>query len=83
MFEKENSLENLVSTIAGALVDNPKAISVKTVEGSASGIIELSVAQEDIGKVIGKQGRMADAIRTIISGVTGRGKKKYSLQIMG
>ncbi|NLC02994.1 MAG: KH domain-containing protein, partial [Tissierellia bacterium] len=56
----------LVEFIAKALVDNPDAVSVNQVEGSQSVIIELKVAPEDMGKIIGKQGRIAKAIRTVV-----------------
>ena len=56
----------LVEFIAKALVDNPDEVSVNEVEGSQSIIIELKVASEDMGKIIGKQGRIAKAIRTVV-----------------
>ena len=56
----------LVEVIAKALVDQPDAVEVKEVQGEQSIIIELKVAQEDMGKVIGKQGRIAKSIRTVV-----------------
>ena len=56
----------LVEVIAKALVDNPDEVTVTEIEGNQSIIIELKVAQEDMGKVIGKQGRIAKAIRTVV-----------------
>ncbi|HCX62142.1 MAG TPA: KH domain-containing protein, partial [Clostridiales bacterium] len=56
----------LVEYIAKALVDNPDSVTVNEVEGSQSLIIELKVAPDDMGKVIGKQGRIAKAIRTVV-----------------
>src|SRR5665648_244325 len=60
------SMGELVEFIAKALVDNPDEVSVNEVEGSQSIIIELKVASEDMGKIIGKQGRIAKAIRTVV-----------------
>ncbi len=56
----------LVEFIAKSLVDNPEEVSVNEIEGSKSVIIELKVADEDMGKIIGKQGRIAKAIRTVV-----------------
>ena len=66
----------LVEYIAKALVDNPDEVSVNEVEGSQSLIIELRVAQEDMGKVIGKQGRIAKAIRTVVKAAAIKNYKK-------
>ena len=59
-------MEELVRFIARSLVDHPDAVEVKTVEGAESIILELRVAPEDMGKVIGKQGRIAKAIRVVM-----------------
>ena len=59
-------MSELVEYIAKSLVDNPEKVSVSEVEGSKSVIIELRVAEDDMGKVIGKQGRIAKAIRTVV-----------------
>ena len=56
----------LVKVIATSLVDNPESVEVREIEGSQSIIIELKVAADDMGKVIGKQGRIAKAIRTVV-----------------
>ena len=60
-------MKELVEMIAKALVDNPEMVQVNEIEGEQSVILELKVAQEDMGKVIGKQGRIAKAIRTVVN----------------
>ena len=59
--------KELVEFVVKSLVDVPEEVSVNVIEGEKSTILELKVAQEDVGKVIGKQGRIAKAIRTILS----------------
>jgi len=59
-------MKELVEAIAKALVDHPEAVVVNEVEGERSTILELKVAPDDMGKVIGKQGRIAKAIRTVV-----------------
>ena len=59
-------MEELVRYIAATLVDHPEQVQVKTVDGPESVIIELSVGPDDMGKVIGKQGRIAKAIRSVV-----------------
>ena len=66
----------LVRFIAQSLVDNPEQVSVNEVQGEQSIIIELSVAPEDMGKVIGKQGRIAKAIRTIVKAAAVKEKRR-------
>ena len=60
-------MRDLIEFIARALVDNPDEVSVSEVEGNQTSVLELKVAKEDLGKVIGKQGRTARAMRTILS----------------
>lgn len=72
----------LVKTIAKALVDNPDAVEVNEIEGQQSVIIELKVAPEDIGKVIGKQGRIAQAIRTLVKAAALKEKKRVIVEII-
>lgn len=72
----------LVKYIAKALVDNPDEVSVTEVEGSQSVIIELRVAQEDMGKVIGKQGRIAKAIRTVVKAAAIKNDKRVVVEII-
>ncbi len=72
----------LVESIVRALVDQPDKVSVTEVEGTHSCVIELSVSPEDVGKVIGKKGIHADAIRRIVHAVGGKNKKRYVLEIL-
>ena len=72
----------LVEAIVRALVDQPDKVSVTEVEGTHSCVIELSVSPEDVGKVIGKKGIHADAIRRIVHAVGGKNKKRYVLEIL-
>ena len=60
-------MKDLIKYIAQALVDKPEVVEVSEVEGNQTSVLELKVAQEDLGKVIGKQGRTARAMRTMIS----------------
>lgn len=75
-------MSELVEYIARALVDNPDEVSVNEVEGSQSIIIELKVAQEDMGKVIGKQGRIAKAIRTVVKAAAIKQDKRVIVEII-
>ncbi len=69
--------------IIRALVDEPEAVEINVVEGEKSTIFELKVAQSDIGKVIGKNGRIAKAIRTILNAAIAKSGKRISLDILG
>ena len=75
-------MEELVRTIAKSLVDKPDAVDVKTVEGDNEITIELRVDPDDMGKVIGKQGRIAKAIRTVVKAVATKEKKRVTVEIM-
>jgi uncharacterized protein len=79
---EERALKNLVETIVKALVDCPEEVEVTEVKGQHSCVIELKVAREDIGKVIGKRGVHAQAIRTIITAAGGKRKMRYVLEIL-
>jgi hypothetical protein len=72
----------LVEMIAKALVDNPEAVAVNEVEGTQSVIIELKVAPEDMGKIIGKQGRIAKAIRTVVKAAAIKENKRAVVEII-
>ena len=72
----------LVEYIAKSLVDNPDQVTVNEVEGSQSLIIELKVAPEDMGKVIGKQGRIAKAIRTVVKAAATKENKRVIVEII-
>jgi predicted RNA-binding protein YlqC (UPF0109 family) len=69
--------------IIKAIVDEPDEVEINVVEGEKSTIFELKVAQADIGKVIGKSGRIAKAIRTILNAAIARSGKRISLDILG
>ena len=75
-------MKELVELIAKALVDNPDKVQVSQLDGEQSSIIELKVAQEDLGKIIGKQGRNAQAIRVIIGAAGMKLKKRVNLEIV-
>jgi predicted RNA-binding protein YlqC (UPF0109 family) len=80
---KETIVErDLVEYIAKSLVDDPAAVSVNVIEEDKSTILELRVASDDIGKVIGKQGRIAKAIRTILSASAAGANKRIVLEIL-
>jgi len=75
-------VKELVELIAKSLVDNPDKVQVSQLDGEQSSIIELKVAQEDVGKVIGKQGRTAQAIRVILGASGMKLKKRFNLEII-
>ena len=75
-------MKELVLNIARALVDNPDAVSVEEIENDNEIILKLSVAQEDMGKVIGKQGRIAKAIRTVVKSAANREQKRVTVEIL-
>ena len=75
-------MKELVELIVKALVDNPDKVKVTQLNGEQSSIIELAVAPEDMGKVIGKQGRNAQAIRVILSAAGMKVKKRVNLEIL-
>lgn len=79
---QEDAVKHLVETMVKALVDKPDEVEVSEVEGQHSCVIELKVAKDDIGKVIGKHGAHAQAIRTIVSAAGGKKKKRYVLEII-
>ena len=74
--------KDLIEYIAKSLVDDPGAVSVTEAEGEKSTILELRVAEDDIGKVIGKYGRIAKALRTVLSASSSKSGQRYSLEIM-
>jgi hypothetical protein len=75
-------MKDLIDYIARALVDNPDEVLVSEVEGNQTSVLELKVAKEDLGKVIGKQGRTARAMRTILSAASAKIKKRTVLEII-
>ena len=74
--------KELISYIAKALVDEPEGVEVNIIEGEKSTILELKVAEGDIGKVIGKHGRIAKAVRTILSAAATKSGKRVVLEIL-
>jgi hypothetical protein len=76
------TIKELVQYIAQAMVDNPGEVLVSEIEGNQTTVLELKVAKNDLGKVIGKQGRNAQAIRTILSAVSAKTKKRVVLEIV-
>ena len=76
------STSELIEYMAKALVDNPDEVAVSEIEGEQSSVIELRVSKEDLGKVIGKQGRTARAMRTILSAASTKMKKRSVLDII-
>jgi predicted RNA-binding protein YlqC (UPF0109 family) len=75
-------MKELIGYIAQALVDHPEQVNVSEVEGDQADVLELKVAKDDIGKVIGKQGRTARAMRTILSAASAKTKKRTVLEIV-
>ena len=75
-------LKELIECMARALVDNPEKVKVSEIEGEQTSVIELRVAKEDLGKVIGKQGRTARAMRTILSAASTKIRKRAVLEII-
>jgi predicted RNA-binding protein YlqC (UPF0109 family) len=75
-------MKELIAYIAKALVDKPEDVVVTEIEGEQTSVIELKVAKEDLGKVIGKQGRTARAMRTILSAASTKINKRSVLEIL-
>ena len=75
-------MKELIEMIARVLVDNPDEVSVNEVEGEQTTILELRVAQSDIGKIIGKQGHTALAIRTLLGATGMKLRKRFVLEIL-
>ena len=75
-------MKELVEYMAKALVDSPDEVRVAEIEGEKTSVIELNVAKDDLGKVIGKQGRTARAMRTILSAASTKARKRAVLEII-
>ena len=75
-------MKDLIAYLAKALVDKPEEVVVTEIEGEQTSVIELRVAKEDLGKIIGKQGRIAMAIRTILGAASSKVKKRSVLEIL-
>ncbi len=80
--EKMDNMQELVTEIAKALVDTPEAVIVEAVEREESTVLRLRVAPTDVGKVIGKQGRTARSMRTILGAVSMKHHHRYTLDIL-
>jgi uncharacterized protein len=75
-------MKDLVETIVKALVDTPEEVVINETAGTSVIILEISVAQDDVGKVIGKEGRIANAIRTVVKAAAAKNDKKVTVEIM-
>lgn len=82
MEEKLAQMAQLVHTIAQALVDRPQEVHVRGIEGANTTVLELHVAKEDVGKVIGRQGRTAQAIRILVGAVSAKINRRTLLEII-
>ena len=78
----DDTIKDLVSYIAQALVDQPEEVRVSEIEGNQTSVLELKVAKEDLGKVIGRQGRTARSMRTILNAASAKLKKRTVLEII-
>ena len=76
------ALKSLVEYLAKSLVDHPENVSVNEVEGEKTTILELSVSEDDLGKIIGKHGRTARAMRTVVSAAASKEHKRAVLEIL-
>jgi len=75
-------MKDLVERIARALVDKPDEVMVTAIEGNQATVLELKVAKEDLGKIIGKQGRTARSLRTIIGAASAKERRRVVLEIV-
>lgn len=75
-------MKDLITEIVQAIVDQPDQVSVAEIVGEHTYVLELKVAKSDMGKVIGKQGRTAQALRTILSAAAGKTRRRYVLEIV-
>ena len=75
-------MKDLIKELVQALVDHPNQVWVSEIEGEHTTVLELRVAKSDMGQVIGKQGRHAEAIRTILSAASGKTRKRHILEIV-
>jgi hypothetical protein len=76
------TMKDLVERIARALVDKPEDVMVSAIEGNQATVLELKVAKEDLGKIIGKQGRTARSLRTIIGAASAKERRRVVLEIV-
>jgi predicted RNA-binding protein YlqC (UPF0109 family) len=80
--QETNPMKNFLIQIVQALVDNPEQVQVNEIEATQTVVLELKVAKSDLGKVIGKQGKMANAIRCVLNAASGKAGKRYMLEIV-
>ena len=78
----DGSVKDVIEAIVKALVDDPDEVEVKEIDGDATTVLELRVAHQDLGKVIGKQGRTARAMRTLLRAAGMKLKKRFVLEIL-
>ena len=76
-------MKEILQTIISNLVDDKQSIEIKELDGEKSIIFEVKVAEKDMGKVIGKQGRLAQSIRTVMKAVAGKEQKKVTIEFIG
>jgi hypothetical protein len=76
------AMKDLIERIARALVDKPEEVMVTSIEGNQATVLELKVAKEDLGKIIGKQGRTAKSLRTIIGAASAKDRRRVVLEIV-
>ena len=76
-------MKEILETIIKNLVDNQEAIEIKEVEGEKTIIFEVKVAEEDMGKIIGRQGKIAQSIRTVMKAVANKNNKKITVEFIG
>jgi len=79
---EQEQIKDLVLKIAQALVDRPEKVSVNEIDSGNTVIYELTVSEDDMGKILGKRGRNADAIRTILGAIAGQIRKRLRLEII-
>jgi len=75
-------MKELVQYLAKSLVTNPEAVEVRETQGETASVLELKVAKEDLGRIIGKQGKTAKSIRTILNAAASRANRKFVLEIV-
>lgn len=75
-------MKKMIEYVAQALVDNPEEVSVKEIIGRQVTVLELKVAKEDVGKIIGKGGQNAKALRTLLTAASGKENKRFMLEIL-
>ena len=75
-------MKDLITKIVQALVDQPEEVSVNEIGGGHTIVLEVRVAKTDMGKIIGKRGRTAQAIRTVLNAASGKSRKRYILEIV-